>query len=626
MVTSIRVLLEKYREKPVQWVLFAGALFLIGVSALLLPLSVAIPIHAYGGYFFCATLLAAICYFSFQVIREADILDFVFSRWKGLLLVGLAAISVHLHKPHMMRVFNDEPAHQMVAKQLHETRVNSVPEVGYRLEGGLAYGERSLNYRMYFYPFLVSILHDVTGFRVANALWLNAALGLLLFLLVYLGGNRIYSPAGGVIAVLLLAGLPLVDESVTSYGYDIANLCFLALYFLALIHYAERPDALRLNWLIALGLGLAYSRNESVLYLLATGVLVGVSLLRNKAVNLSWFASLSPCLLLPILAARRIFETVNANLAELFPHLSSDRFFSLSFIPENMTRVGAWLFDFSTTTSSYPVLSLTGVIGLVALASGLLGDLSKRKAIHSGNMVLVLFLASILGSFVFVTLSLFWDPVAGEAVRFLLPLHLGLTYASVWLVTRSTHPRRLTLGIILIAVAGLFFVGIPTKMRGIGGANAVFARYVDWSLEWLEQEDDENTLYLSQVHTLFLLHKYPAIDLNRAGRHVAEIAQLEAEDYYKRIVIFVIEKFDPKTGEWNPPRPTEPLSEHFVTEVIDERRWAFNQRARFLELTGYYDENGYLVCLEDLPSQRDQYKTFQEYWSAMLRLHPGYPR
>jgi hypothetical protein len=163
-------------------------------------------------------------------------------------------------------------------------------------------------------------------------------------------------------------------------------------------------------------------------------------------------------------------------------------------------------------------------------------------------------------------------------------------------------------------------------MRDVSGANLVFARYANWSIEWLDEFDDDDTLYLSQLHTLFLLYEYPAMDLTRANQHVQEIAQLEAEDYYQQIVVFVIEKFNPRSGEWLPPRPADPLSERFATRVLAERRWAFNQRARFLELRGYYDEQGDFVALQDLESKRDQYTNFNEYWVAMQQLHPGYPR
>jgi hypothetical protein len=625
---TLRLLSEKMAQYPWRWSCFLTLISVAGyVSYAGLSQDLAITVHAYAGYGFCAVALAALTYYTFRVLQEVDFLRFIQQRWRGITLVLLVAIFMHLFKPHMMRVFNDEPAHQMVAKHLHEKRVNAVPEVAYYLEGDLIYGERSLNYRMYFYSFLVSVMHDLAGFRVSNGLFVNAFLGLLLFLSVYIGGNLIFSNGGGVCAVLLLAGLPLLDETIASYGYDITNLLFLSLLFIGLFWYAEHKSDLYLNWLIALGIGLAYSRNESVLYLLLITVLVAwVFLKKGSQSNLTWFGALSPLLLLPVFAARGLFSSVMASLSEMFPHLGSDQFFSLHFIPENLIRTGAWLFDFSTATSSYPVLAFFGAVGLIAIISALGGDILKKKPWRQIDGVLLLFSLTALGGFVFITLALFWNPVAGEAVRFLLPLHLAFTYASVWLLSRATNANFWMPVFVLIAICGIFFIAIPSKMRAIGGANIVFGNYAKWSLDWLADKDDANTLYLSQLNTLFILHDYPAMDLNRANENGRKVIQLEVERYYSRIVVFVIERYNVRTGRWAPPSPSPPLSERFVTKVLDERRWAYNQRARFLEVTAYREDSGEVLPIDEIPSIKYDFDTFNSYWSAMRQLHPGLDR
>jgi uncharacterized membrane protein len=627
MFANLQIVFEKVKADKPRWLCFVVfILFAASVALLQLPLNWAIWIHAYMGYFFCAIVLALFAYFTFRVLRTCDLRAFARNHRIGLAVVLLASVFVQCHQPQMMRVFNDEPAHQMVGKIMHEERENSVPEVGYYLEGDLVYGERSLNYRMYFYPFLVSIIHDLSGFRVENGVRLNAGLGAILFLSVYLGGNRIYQGGGGVLAVLLFAGLPLLDLSVTSYGYDTANLLSLSVFFLALCLYAERRDSDSLNWLIAVGLTLAYCRNESVIYLFAMAVLVAYVFAVSRTAKLTWIASFSPLLLLPILAARQIFNAANANLSEMFTHLDSNRFFAMEFIPKNFSRVGEWLFDLSTLTPSYPLLSILGTIGLVTLISTLAGDVLNRKKWRAIDSSLLLFSTVVLASFVFITLALFWNPVAGEAVRFLLPLHLAFTYASVWLLSRATNANFWMPVFILIAICGIFFVGIPSKMRDVGGANIVFGNYAKWSLDWLAERDDANTLYISQLNTLFLLHDYPVMDLNRANENERKVIQLEVEKYYSRIVVFVIERYDVKTGRWSPPSPAPLLSERFVTKVIDERRWSYNQRARFLEVTAYREDSGEVLPIDGIPSMKYDFDTFNSYWSAMRKLHPGLDR
>ncbi|MFW5873802.1 MAG: glycosyltransferase family 39 protein, partial [Verrucomicrobiota bacterium] len=586
--TVAQLIYRKLLDRRWEWLVFAvlSALVLVFIVRGF-PLAWAINLHAYTGYYFCLVLMGLLAFTAWPVVRSLDPGRFVRQRWRGLLCVLAASVFVHLFQPHIMRVFNDEPGHQIVAKVMHLERENSVPEVGYALKGGIEYGERSLNYRMYFYPFLVSVLHDLTGFRMSNGLVLNGLIGAALFLFVYLGGNRIYSEGGGVLAVLLLLGLPLLDETVPSYGHDITNLTWLAGFFLVLSLYAERRSPARLNLLVVTGLCVGYSRNESALYLLLAALVFGLFLVRDRKVNLTRIVALSPVFMLPILSARSIFKEVMVDLPATFPHLTDDSFFALEYIPANLIRVGQWMFDFSTTIPSSPVLVFLGVAGLLALLTSILLKIFAGKPIVRNDWVLLLFALGVIGAFTFITLSLFWNPVAGEAVRFLLPIHLLFVYAGVWLFANTKEPKRMfPLAITGMALV-LFFVSIPTKMREVRGDNLSFAKYADWGINWVKQNDNRNTLYVSQLHTLFLLNDYPAMDLNRAGAHIEDVMQLLAEGYYSEVIVFIIEQYDAPTDSWAPSRPALPLAANVRTEVVDERRWAYNQRARFLRVTGY---------------------------------------
>ncbi|NBB80185.1 MAG: hypothetical protein GVY36_12200 [Verrucomicrobia bacterium] len=615
---------RKFSERRFEWLVLI--LLLILVSLLIVrgfPLGAAIHLHAHAGYHFCLALFALLIFLTWKVLRFVDFAAFARYRWRGLLCVLMAGVFVHFFQPHMMRVFNDEPGHQMVAKIMHLERENSVPEVGYALQGGIEYGERSLNYRMYFYSFLVSMVHDLTGFRIENGVWLNGFMGLFLFFLIYLGGNRIYPESGGALAVLLLLSLPLIDETVTSYGHDITNITFLAAFFLVMSHYSERRTPELLNLLVAIGLCLGFSRNESALYLIPGALVFIVFLLRDPQVNITRFVAIAPIFLLPILAARRVFEEVMVDLPTVFPHLTDNQFFAFRYIPENLMRTGRWMFDFSTTVPSSPVLAFLGLTGLLALLTSTIRTLLIGKRVVLNDWIIALFAISVAASFVFVILSLFWNPVAGEAVRFLLPIHLLFVFATVWLFRGTKKPRRTFPLAIYSLAAVIFFMGIPTKMREVRGDNRTFAKYADWGLKWVKENDDRNTLYVSQLHTLMLVNDYPALDLSRASERIEDLMQLVAEGYYAEVLVFIIEQYDASSDAWSPSRPASPLGANVLTEVVDERRWAYNQRARFLRITGFENADGQVVKHGDLSSVKDEFSNFNEYWYAMRRLHPG---
>ncbi len=616
------LLKAKVQQNPFNWVALSLSGCLLGIFLLVeAPLEWVIHLHAHGGYYFCAILFGCLLYTSGKVLRTANLAAYARNHWKGLLFVLFASVIVHLFQPHIMRIFNDEPAHQMVAKIMHLERENSVPEVGYARSVTLDYVTRSLNYRMYFYPFLVSILHDLTGFRPLNGLLLNGFIGAALFLVVYLGGNRIHQKGGGILAVALFLSLPLLDETVTSYGYDLTNLFFLATLFLALSHYIERQSAERLNWAVMVAIGLAYSRNESVLYLSVVMVVFGVLLLRDPKVTITRMVAFSPLLLLPVLAARRIFkETVKAGA---YADASDAPLFALHYIPNNLARVGEWMFDFSSTVASSPALALIGSVGLLTLLVGSIGKLVARRDLRPVDWTLAVFALGTIGSFVFITLAFFWNPISGEALRFLLPIHLLFAYAGVWFVSNTNQPERnFRLAIVLTGLITVF-LSIPTKTREVRAENLTFAKYAAWSTDWIKEHQNHGHLYISQLNTLFLLHGQPTIDLARGGTEIEKIGQLVAENYYSAVIVFIIERYDATADRWAPASPAMPLNEKVITEVLDERRWAFNQRARFLRVTGFLDAEGKPVHLDDLRPMKNDFDHFGTYWNAMRHLHPG---
>jgi len=583
---------------------------------------VVIWVHVHLGYYFCLTLFLCWLYFLWKAYRRSRCLESIRTHWRGLLLALIAGFSLQIYQEQQFRVFNDEPAHQMAAQSMHELRQVSIPEVGYHLEGKLDFGERSLSYRMYFYPFLVSLVHDLTGFRVENGLIVNAALGIGFFLLIYLIGIR-FHPGGGVFLILLAATLPLLDLSATSWGYDLTNLTTLAALFFASLEYVERPDRNRLNLLIATSLIASMCRNESVLLLAFSVLVIGYVVFRRRGVvPISRFSAISPFFLIPAFAAHSIFGIINP--ANLYSSWQDNGFFVFSAIPENFTRVSSWMFDFSTASPSSPVLSFFGLLGLIFLATQTALSFWRRVPIHPQTALVLIFSMVGFPVYVLVILGQFWNPLAGEAVRFLLPLHLMLLIlAGWWLGNLNVKPAFLHFFLIILAAA-VFLFGVPARSTMPRGNNAAFAQHAEWAIQWLDDNDDDATLYVSQLNTFFLLHGYPTIGSDRANQHIRQLMHLVREGYYDRVLGFFIERYDTENRRWAPVEPTSPLPDEVLISPVDERRFAYNMRARFFEISGFLDSEGNEVQPDDLTYLKGlEYESLLEYFNLMKFIHPG---
>lgn len=589
-----------------------------------LPTEFAIWSHAHLGYYFCLGIFCISAWFLYRSVSREAILAYGRVHWRGLLLALGVGLSLQFFQDRQMRVYNDEPSHQMVAKSMHEWRQVSTPEVGYYLEGQTEYGQPSLSYRMYFYSFLGSLAHDLTGFRVLNGWAINAVLGILFFLLVHGIGTRLYKRSGGIFAVFLGAGLPLLDLSATGYGYDLANVTALAALFLGSFAYVERPDSDRLGLMIALALIAAMSRNESALFLLfPVAIFCGVSFTRSEWAPLGWFAPISPLFLLPVLAAREVFRA--ADPAAQYVSMGEGSFFQLSAIPENIVRIGLWLFEWSPIHASFPLLSLFGVLGLVGLLTTVLLKLIRRSPLPVHTCLVLGFVAVGLATSLLTIFGQFWNPLAGEAIRFLLPLHLLFLILAAWWLSGLSTAHRIAPGLLIVVGAIVFLFGLSSRIAESRGNNAAFAQHAAWSLEWLEENDERKTLYVTPLNSLFLLHDYATVSWLIADARIRDLMQLVREGYYDRVVGFVIERYDVANDVWAPVEPTKHLGDHILTRELEQRRYAYNTRARFFELEGFIDAKGNVSRPEDLEYLKERnYSSFREYFEHMQSIHPGY--
>jgi hypothetical protein len=110
-----------------------------------------------------------------------------------------------------------------------------------------------------------------------------------------------------------------------------------------------------------------------------------------------------------------------------------------------------------------------------------------------------------------------------------------------------------------------------------------------------------------------------------ADSRIRDFMQLVREGYYDRVVGFVIERYDVNNDIWLPVEPTKRLGDHILTRELDQRRYAYNTRARFFEIGGFVDAEGNVTRPEDLEYLKNkEYSSLQEYFNVMQSIHPGY--
>ena len=600
-----------WQSVALRWTLFIGLsaiMGLLGISGLSVERAVAL--HAGWGYAFCFTAFAGVLWVSLRGWTVSSLRAYCAPRKWGLCLLVGVAVFVQVNEPHEFRTIHREPVDQMVGRMLHLEREASYATVGYYLEGGTVSVGRSVQDQMYFYPFLVSVLHDVTGYRVWNGFAVNLLLSLCFLLVAYLVGDALYPGYGGVTVLLLLAGLPMMDLYATSATPDLGfQLCLLLLLWGG-IRYLKNASAANLNALLFYAIACMLISHVGWFALFYVGAIYAAGAWRQQRRPVTWCLVLLPLFALPVLAVQTMRASGGAELSGGAEHGLLD----------SVIAVGAWLFGVDSLSASFPLLSALGVAGLVSLCLFL--PLRMRQVrVPVATWALLLFV--VLG--LALTVGLWTDAMAsgGAAlVGCLPPLLLVLVFAAVWFL-EELKLGRTRYGYVLggIALAVVVF-SIPSKGRGFRGDEVTCARAAEQAMDWVQRKDDGNTLYVSPLNVSLLLHGYATIDVGRANANWENLLHLVREEYYKSIVVIQIEHYNAQAGEWQPAIPASGIAATVQTELIVQARRAYNIRLRIERVVGILNDDGGLLRAEDLPKLGDQIDNFQEYYRTMSAFHP----
>lgn len=388
--------------------------------------------------------------------------------WAGLgvLVALLATALVHFQASHGYRTLFDEPLISATAQAIHLERQAFVGTVVQTDLDNAYLVPTTPDKRPVLLATLVALVHDLTGYRVANIFWVNGLLTAIFFGLLFVAVARWgRSPWAGLLAVVAWLGLPLAHHQFTGAGFELLNLVLLLLW----VWVARRcVSATSLAWCGVLGwvaILLAYTRYESAMMTLPTAVIWIWVLYRRRSIELPAVAPWLPWLCLPALWIVKIHATdATTHLQLNSPDQSA---FGIEYVIPNFSHFLNFFFfaDSNIYLNSVP-LAIAGVAG------GIFWGVSLFRQRRVVDTVWLLWLGSI-GAYFCLLLVFVWADMRDLMVgRLALPLFLGLTVlagrGAAWLALRLSQwcPRQMLWMGLVIAFTWVFpAVVVPAKER-----------------------------------------------------------------------------------------------------------------------------------------------------------------
>jgi hypothetical protein len=540
------------------------------VGFLALPVAIAETLVKRGGYY---VMFAACALFLHALWRYWSRRTPVWSpltaqqRWLTGGAVALFSLLAIGAEPFRSKILNDEFVLQSTAFNMHFFRDVATMVRGYDIQGLFLSTDNYLDKRPYFYPFVVSLVHDLTGYRVLNAYLVNAALMPVALVLVFVFGRQLAGWKGGLVALFLLGSLPLLGQNATGSGMELLNVLMILAGLVLAAEFLRAPGEASLAAFLLAVVLLAQTRYESALYALPAALVGAFGWWRAQRVILPWQAFLVPWLLVPCALQNKVLS--NSPLLWELGEEATARF-SLDYFPRNARGAVAFFFNTSAQLANSLLLSVAGLLALGGVLWLFLRSRPSPRTANPAGLALFCFSFAVFANTLLVFCyywSSFQDPMAS---RFSLPLHLVMAFAVVIVVGRLE--TRLPAANVLLGLAAVFTAGIATARYAHHNYSHMGIDEIEWTRRYVRSLPPADRVVLSNRTSLpWLLEKRPAILLDRA-RGVADRLQFQLRDHTFREIL-VTQSLPPTTPDGDHRVLPSDRLPGFHLEVLAEKRF-----------------------------------------------------
>ncbi|MEI6106768.1 MAG: hypothetical protein WCR49_07095 [Opitutae bacterium] len=483
-------------------------------------------------------------------------------------VIALFTLMALKSEPFRSKILYDEFVLQSTAFNMHYFRDTATMVRGYQVLGTFLSFDNYLDKRPNFYPFLVSLIHDFTGYRTANAYWLNAALFPTALGLAYYLGRRIARQWGGLLAVLLLGSLPLLGQNATGSGMELLNFCMILAVAGLGGAYLRTPDHTRLSAFILGTVLLAQSRYESALYVLPAAIIIVLGWWRQGGVVISWTAVLAPLLFVPFALQNKVLNNTRWmwELKE-----NQETRFSTDYLARNLQSAKDFLFSPTQQYANSLTLTVLGLLALGWLLWHLLRTRPGLPAIAADRLALFIIGLAVAANTVLIMFyywSSFTDPMAS---RFSLPLHVILVFAVVTAgqILRNRWP------LVPALLSGLALLAVVTAASRYAQPLYSYTgvEEIEWEKRFVAARPPGDRFIITNKSTLpWLLRKTPSMLTGRCG-FVADRLQYHLQESTFREIL-VMQSFRPTTSQGDYQLVADDrLPNGFELEYLTERRF-----------------------------------------------------
>jgi hypothetical protein len=564
------------------WWFALSALLAVLLGFVVLPDNAAIVFVSKAGFWMVLVAFALFLRALWLTFR-VDLIGWSWRKldWVSVGVVALGGVVLLVHETFGFKIVMDEILLLGTSMAMHFDKSVHTPVRGSDIQGVYVILDGMMDKRPLFFPFLVSLVHDLTGYRPANAFVVNGGLTFIFLGLIHTLGRLLAGRMAGWLGVALFAGLPLLAHNATGGGFELLNIVMIVATLLLGVRYVEKRDDASLTAFCFSALLLAQVRYESVIYLGPVAMIVLWVWYREGRVLMPWPVIFAPLLMVHYPLQHRIFD-MRASAWELGSKVGFDKPFSLSYLPDNLQHAFEFFLAKPSDQPNSLVLSVLGWLAVpffVLLVSKRLRSLARETPIAVATTLFALGFAAQFA----LMMVYFWGQFDDVVIRRLsLPTHVGLVLAVLAVLPQFTHAAVLRA---LLGVAGLGLVasGVPSMAAHAYSQQYLPGRETAWRRVFIAEQPRRDYLVIDNDSILWVAHQISATPIIQAIKNRDKLVWNMRNRTYADIYVFQRYLIDPTTGE-KTLREGDDLGPAFVLETVREERLETLTLSRFSRL------------------------------------------
>lgn len=455
-------------------------------------------------------------------------------RWLWL-WVGVGTLLLWGGDFFRFKVLFDEYVLQATSLSMHLDKHVSTPMRAHWLQGSFLLLDGYLDKRPYFLPYLVSLIHDITGYRVANVLFLNALLVPIFLWMV----SRVALFFGGLRAAFcvtaLLSTLPILAQVGSCGGMEMLNLTMMAVVLHAMVLYISEQSSVRLGYLCFGIVLFAQCRYESIVFVAAVALVLVFVWIRSGRIDLPVALLVTPLFMVPLVWQSRYVD-ISPSLWELKAGQSAR--FSVEYLQGNLEGMGNFFFAVGHKFPSSLLLTILGIFGAPILMGALFNKYRARRSMRSewfallamGVMTLML-----MGLFLFYYWARMDDFLA---CRFSLPIYLMLALAAALGISRSADGRPWVMkAFIWLWVINLSAFYFPLAANRVSTVTNMVSAEVSWEVDYINALPKVPRLIIGHSALPWIVNGYATVGMLRASNRNQQIEYHVREGTFHEVLV-----------------------------------------------------------------------------------------